>query len=186
MNIITLFRRPGAHDEQFELIRPRLFRVAYSWSRNRELAEDLTQETLIRGLKHIKQLQDPEKFDSWLFSILHNCWRDHFRKLVNTEDIDDMADSLPADGRTPEGEHTLSQLVLQVRAAVASLPVGQRQVVTLVDLEEFSYMDVARILDIPVGTVMSRLSRARQNLQVLLQEHATSAGQQHGYLRRVK
>ena len=186
MNIITRLFRSHEQDEQFEQIRPRLFRVAYSWSRNRELAEDLTQETLIRGLKHIGQLQDPKKFDSWLFSILHNCWRDHFRKLVNTEDIDEIAEILPSDRNTPEGEHALSQLVLQVRTAVASLPVGQRQVVRLVDLEEFSYMDVAQILAIPVGTVMSRLSRARQNLQVLLKEHATSAGQQHGYLRRVK
>ncbi len=186
MNILPLFYRQNVEERRFEQIRPRLFRVAYSWSRNRELAEDLTQETLIRGLKHLAQLQDEAKFDSWLFTILHNCWRDHFRKHVDTDNIDEMADTLPSDAKTPENEQIQSQLVLHVRQAVASLPIGQRQVVTLVDLEEFSYMEVACILEIPIGTVMSRLCRARQSLQTLLKEHANTSARATGTLRRIK
>ncbi|HQT25493.1 MAG TPA: sigma factor-like helix-turn-helix DNA-binding protein, partial [Burkholderiales bacterium] len=71
-----------------------------------------------------------------------------------------------------EDGHAQSQLVSRVRNAVAKLPLGQRQVLTLVDLEEFSYAEVSAILDIPVGTVMSRLCRARSTLKILLNELA--------------
>jgi RNA polymerase sigma-70 factor (ECF subfamily) len=77
---------------------------------------------------------------------------------------------LPANGPTPEQQHADNDLALRVRRAVATLPLGQRQVVTLVDLEELSYGAAAQALGIPVGTVMSRLSRARLALRDLLHE----------------
>jgi RNA polymerase sigma-70 factor (ECF subfamily) len=77
---------------------------------------------------------------------------------------------LVSDG-TPEAECLQSEVVRRVRQAVAALPVAQREVVTLVDLEEFSYAEVAAILEIPLGTVMSRLSRARGTLKESLREH---------------
>jgi RNA polymerase sigma-70 factor (ECF subfamily) len=133
------------------------------------LADDLAQETLIKGLKSVHQLKDESVLEAWLFSILHNCWRDHFRQQYPRADIEEIME-LPADGPTPEQEHADGELARRVRSAVTTLPIGQRQVVTLVDLEDLSYSAAAQALGIPVGTVMSRLSRARLALRELLQE----------------
>lgn len=81
---------------------------------------------------------------------------------------------LPTADPTPEQQHAETELVARVRRAVAALPLGQRQVVTLVDLEEMSYSAAAQALDIPVGTVMSRLNRARIALRDLLQDSSAS------------
>ncbi len=186
MKLFPLFCSTKNFEEEFRQIRPRLYRMAYSWTHNAALADDLVQETLIKGLKNIGQLSDPARLNSWLFSILTNCWRDHFRHYKDMEDIEEMEDSQYAHECTPEDEHAQSQIVARVRDAIAKLPLGQRQVVTLVDLEEFSYMDVATILSIPIGTVMSRLCRARQSLQTLLKEHAPQQSAQIHQLRRFK
>lgn len=150
-------------------IRPRLYRVAYAWCHDGCLADDLAQEVMAKGLKSMHQLKDDTVLEAWLFSILHNCWRDHFRRAHPLADIEELME-LPADGPTPEQQHAESELVVRVRRAVATLPLGQRQVVTLVDLEELSYSATAQALGVPIGTVMSRLSRARTALRELLHE----------------
>ena len=151
-----------------EALRPRLYRMAYAWSHDATLSEDLAQEALTRGLERIAQLRDPEKLEPWLFRILSNCWHDALRMRIDAEDVDEIAGELACLAPGPEQLHAASQLVRRVRAAVARLPLGQREAVTLVDLGEFSYADAAEILDIPVGTVMSRLCRARQALREML------------------
>ena len=153
-------------------IRPKLYRVAFSWSHNSALSDDLVQETLIKALKNKNQLRDSAKMNGWLFSILANCWRDHFRQNRTMEDIDELEEHCCIDDANPESDHAQSQIVSRVLEAVSRLPIGQRQVLTLVDLEEFSYVEVAGILSIPVGTVMSRLCRARQTLKLHLKEFA--------------
>ena len=170
MKILSLFCHVDAFQEQLRRIRPKLYRVAFSWSHNSALADDLVQETLIKALKSKNQLRDSEKMSSWLFSILSNCWRDHFRQNRAMEDIDELEDHCCIDDADPEKDHAQLQVVNRVQEAVARLPIGQRQVLTLVDLEEFSYVEVANILSIPVGTVMSRLCRARQALKLNLKE----------------
>ena len=150
-------------------LRPRLYRLAYAWCHDTCLADDLAQEALIKGLKSAHQLKDAAVLEAWLFSILNNCWRDHFRRQHPQADIEEIME-LPATGPTPEQQHADNDLALRVRRAVATLPLGQRQVVTLVDLEELSYGAAAQALGIPVGTVMSRLSRARLALRELLHE----------------
>ena len=139
----------------------RLYRAVFSWGGDPDLASDISQEAMVKALKSVKQLREPEKLDSWLFGILINCWRDHFRVLREIVDIDDVE---LIQEETPESLLGRQDMVENVRRSVACLPEGQRQVVTLVNLENFSYAEVADILDIPVGTVMSRLSRARQTL----------------------
>lgn len=170
MKILSLLCRSELFRERLEQSRSRLYRVAYSWGHDAALADDLVQETLSKALKNAGQLRDPELMHSWLFSILTNCWRDHFRRQHDMEDIDQIEDFRCVHETTPEDIHAQSQVVARVRGAVAGLPLGQRQVVTLVDLEEFSYAEVAAILEIPVGTVMSRLCRARQALKQALLE----------------
>lgn len=186
MKILSLFCRANGLQDQLKNIRPRLYRLAYSWSHNAALSEDLVQETLIKALKNATQLRDPTLLNSWLFSILANCWRDHFRKHREMDDIEELEDYRYAHEITPEAEHSQSQIVLRVRSAVAMLPLGQRQVLTLVDLEELSYIEVAGILDIPIGTVMSRLCRARLAMKTLLKELAPQQSTQIGQIRRVK
>lgn len=162
-------------------MRPKLYRVAYSWCHNAELVDDLVQETMAKALRNASQLRDPELLSSWLFSILANCWRDHFRRNREMDDIDDLEDFRCVSETTPEDTHAQSQIVSRVREAISRLPMGQRQVLTLVDLEEFSYIEVAEILSIPVGTVMSRLCRARKALKVQLEEFEPAAR-----IRRIK
>jgi RNA polymerase sigma-70 factor (ECF subfamily) len=103
--------------------------------------------------------------EAWLFRILSNCLKDHHRakrEILSPETLEIRDDN------TPEREAGDQQLVDTVRHAVSCLPVAQRQVVTLVDLEGFTYASVAEILEIPVGTVMSRLCRGRRALRELL------------------
>ena len=146
----------------------RLYRVAYAWGHDPDLASDIVQETIAKALKRVSQLREPEKLNSWLFGIMTNCWRDHFRRKREMTNIDDIE---LEDFDTPERLHQKHDIVTNVRNAIALLPAGQRYVVTLIDLEGFSYADVAGIMEIPVGTVMSRLSRARKQLATILLEY---------------
>jgi len=170
-----------------EALRPRMYRIAYAWTHDAALADDLAQEALARGLERIRQLRDPERLEAWLFRILANCWRDAMRGGLDADDIDDHSAVLESAEPGPEQRHAASQLAGRVRAAVARLPMGQRQVVSLVDLGEFSYSDAASILEVPVGTVMSRLCRARAALrQMLIADSPASVVSLEGKRRSVK
>jgi RNA polymerase sigma-70 factor (ECF subfamily) len=147
--------------------RENLYRIAYSWCHNPALADDLVQEALTKALKNSGQLRNPSTLKAWLYRILSNCWRDHFRRSRDTVDVDDV---VLMDDDTPDSCHNRQQIIDRVRNAIAYLPMGQRQVITLVDLEGCSYIEVAQILDVPIGTVMSRLSRARKALKERLLE----------------
>jgi len=147
--------------------RDRLYRMAYAWTHNPHLADDLVQQTMLKALNNQRQLKNMAAAEAWLFRILSNCLKDHHRakrEVLSPEEIE------LRDDRTPEREATQQQLVDTVRNAVRSLPLAQRQVVTLVDLEGFTYASVAEILEVPVGTVMSRLCRGRAALRELLTE----------------
>jgi RNA polymerase sigma-70 factor (ECF subfamily) len=160
-----------------------LYRVAYSWCQDSHLSCDLVQDALTKALKNHHQLRDEKSVNSWLFTILANCWRDHCRGRQNMIDIEDVTLSHDCD---PELENSHSQALLQVRRAIARLHLDQRQVLSLVVLECMPYEEVAKILGIPVGTVMSRLCRARRNLRQLVDETATSPDSSTKNLRRVK
>jgi RNA polymerase sigma-70 factor (ECF subfamily) len=145
--------------------RDRLYRMAYAWTHDPHLADDLVQQTVLKALNNQRQLRDMAAAEAWLFRILSNCLKDHHR--AKREVLSPEALEL-RDDRTPERATCEQQLVDSVRHAVQCLPVAQRQVVTLVDLEGFTYASVAEILEIPVGTVMSRLCRGRRALRDLL------------------
>ena len=147
--------------------RERLYRMAYAWTSNPHLADDLVQQTLLKALSNQKQLRDFAAAEGWLFRILANCLTDYRRakrEFLSGDDLEII------DKITPEHRFKEEQLVQKVRSAVQNLPINHRQVITLVDLEEFSYASVAQILDIPVGTVMSRLCRGRRALRKHLLE----------------
>ena len=159
--------------EQIKASRGRLYRVAFAWCHDAALADDLAQETLTRGLSRLEQLRESAKFMGWLFAILNRCWLDHLRG--KHRDIDDaLLSELPSELPGPDLHAERQETVNRVRGAIAVLPLGQRQVVTLVDLEDFSYAEVAEVLEIPIGTVMSRLCRARGALRELLLEQVAA------------
>jgi len=160
--VLDFFCQSRESRKKLERDRLRLYRIAYSWCHNPALADDLVQETLAKAMQKSSQLRDPKAGDAWLFTIMSNCYKDYFRRLRETEDVDNL-DLLHDD--TPERASTERETISTVRDAIASLAESQRQVVTLVDLEGFSYTEVATILEIPVGTVMSRLCRARKALR---------------------
>jgi RNA polymerase sigma-70 factor (ECF subfamily) len=184
MNVLNLFYRTRESRRMLESSRARLYRVAYSWCHNAALADDVVQETLMKAYRSLSQLRDPKAGQAWLFSILTNCYNDHFRRNRETENVDD---AVLVEETTPESETSQLQIIARVRNAVGALPEGQRQVITLVDLEGFSYIEVAQILGIPIGTVMSRLCRARNALrQKLLEEFKKQPELREAVLRRVK
>ena len=153
---------------ELEKQRSLLYRIAYSWCHDPSLADDLVQEALIKALRNGKQLKNTDAIKGWLCKILANCWYDYLRRKKETVDLD----SLPYE-EDPHGvdSNERQDIIDRVRAMIAQLPIGQRQVITLVDLAGFSYAEIAGILDIPIGTVMSRISRARKTLKISLAEY---------------
>lgn len=142
--------------------RQRLYRMALAWTREPALADDLVQEAMARGLKNAQQLRDHERLNAWLFRILSNCWHEHLRRQKPGVPLDDID---LFDNHTPEREQQTQDIVGRVQYEIGRLPIGQRQAVTLVDIEGLSYAETAAALEVPVGTVMSRLSRARTSLR---------------------
>lgn len=163
--------------------RDRLYRVALAWCGDPAVADDLVQETLVISLQRAAQLRDPNCLRAWMHTILGNCWKKHLRQMRPDLDVDDAG--IVSDENV-ETTCSQQQIVECVRRAILKLPVGQRQTLTLVDLGGFSYAEVAEMLDIPVGTVMSRLYTARQSLQKVLANIRSSAPDNTRFLRRVK
>jgi RNA polymerase sigma-70 factor (ECF subfamily) len=173
MGVLSLFGRgaaAGTPDMHERLVQSRagLYRLALMWSQDPSLADDLTQDALAKALQRCAQLRDAAKLRPWLCGILLNCWRDHLRARRPTEDIDEIDEHWLAAGDGTEQGAARLQLAARVRAAIARLPLGQREVLALVDLEECTYAEVAQMLALPIGTVMSRLCRARAALRTLL------------------
>jgi RNA polymerase sigma-70 factor (ECF subfamily) len=183
-SIILGISQRRAFRKLVENSRERLYRMAYAWTHDPHLADDLVQQALYKALNNYRQLKDLGAAEAWLFRILSNCLKDHYRAkrdLVSSDDV------IIADELTPEKSTATQQLVDMVRQAVGNLPLPQRQVVTLVDLEGFTYATVAEILDIPVGTVMSRLCRGRRALRdPLLDVGKVSKPGRTATLKRVK
>ena len=141
--------------------RERLYRVAFAWCGDEMLADDLVQETMKTGLVKNRQLRDETRLYAWLYSILRHAWHQHLRKSKSTAELDEQ---FPSEEYGPFGNYEEVEMVERVRCAVATLAVEEREVIALVDLEEFAYGEVAEVLKIPIGTVMSRLHRTRKNL----------------------
>jgi RNA polymerase sigma-70 factor (ECF subfamily) len=144
-----------------------MYRMAFAWTHDPELADDLVQQAMYKALRNQKQLREASAIEAWLFRILSNCLNDHYRSHKEFLSDEQYA---AVEHRTPELEAHERQIVNRVRRAIQSLPLPQRQVVALVDLESFAYATVAEILDVPVGTVMSRLCRGRKALRERLAE----------------
>ncbi len=154
---------PTAFRQQLLGTIPRLRRYARSLVFDASAADDLVQTTLERALAHWHQFDQRRDILVWTLSIAHNAFMDERRrdKRVSWVDGDAAIDALPAVGND-------LGLRLDLLAALARLPIEQRQPLLLVTLEQLTYAECADVLRIPVGTVMSRISRARTALRDLL------------------
>ncbi len=143
---------------------PRLRRYARALTGDRAAADDLVQDTLERALSRFHLWRRGSDLRAWLFTIMHNIFVNQARSRMRYphETLDEStADALQY--REPDWSD-----LRDIGSALAKLPVEQRTVVLLVGLEQFTYDEAARVLEVPIGTVMSRLSRARERMRVLL------------------
>lgn len=155
-----------------------LYRTAYSMTKNAGDAEDLVQDTYLRAFQFFHQFQGGTNARAWLFRILTNLYINNYRKKVREPErtsYDDMEDFFLYNrlSDSQQSGHAVSpeQLVVQqvqieaIKDAIEKLPEEYRETVVLADLNEFSYQEISEILDIPIGTVRSRLSRGRRLVQ---------------------
>ncbi len=167
-----------------------LYNTAYRMARNAQDAEDLVQETYLKAYKYYDKFQEGTNFKAWLFKILKNTFINAYRKKQSMPlqsdfaDIEDafetqLADEVRRRSRNPEDDAFEGVLDHDVQRAIRELPPDYRMAVVLADLEDLSYKEVAAALDVPVGTVMSRLYRGRK----LLEEALLRYGRERGYLR---
>jgi RNA polymerase sigma-70 factor, ECF subfamily len=150
-----------------------LRRYARSLVRNPDEAEDLVHDALVRALERRSTFRNGGSIRNWLMSILHNTHIDRLRRDRAVNRRHDAAAEL-ADVATPAGQEHSVRLA-QVRDAFLSLPEDQREALHLVAIEELSYQEAADVLNIPVGTLMSRVSRARARLRAMEGGEETSA-----------
>ncbi len=143
----------------------RLYQLAYAWTHQTSVSEDLVQETLLKAIEHQHQLNDLDQLLPWLCKILHNLYIDKMRYQQQWQWMEEEAIDFQHTQASCEDDYMKHEALTALEAAMTRLTDSQRQIITLIDLQELSYQQTAEILDIPVGTVMSRLSRARKELE---------------------
>jgi RNA polymerase sigma-70 factor (ECF subfamily) len=153
-----------------------LYGTALRLTRRPADAEDLVQETYLKAFRAASQFERGTNLKAWLYTILHNTYRnmrrDDGRSPIDVDsEVVEQAMDVAGQTQTPEQLLTRATLDADLQAALDSLPEAFRQAVWLRDVEEFSYAEIATMIDVPIGTVMSRISRGRR----LLFERLSSA-----------
>lgn len=149
---------------------PRLRRFAHGLTANRSDADDLTQTAIERALRARTQWQDGTRLDAWLYRIMRNCWIDTVRSRARSGKI--MAPAAEGEhvGYDPTAQMEASLDLARLMRAMERLPPEQREIVALVLIEGLGYREAAELLDLPIGTVSSRLVRGRTALLALVKE----------------
>jgi RNA polymerase sigma-70 factor, ECF subfamily len=151
-----------------------LYGYALVLTQNRTDAEDLVQETYVRAIRAMGRLRDDSNVKGWLFTILRNIWLNELRQRRKApESVDVEADErtsglIDESSESPHDVYVAKLEQRHVRRAIQQLPEEAREVILLREWEGLSYQEIATVLDCPVGTVMSRLARARSKLRDLL------------------
>ncbi|MFN2613922.1 MAG: sigma-70 family RNA polymerase sigma factor [Actinomycetota bacterium] len=161
-----------------------LYGAALRLTRNPADAEDLLQQTFMRAFAAYDQFESGTNLKAWLYKILTNAFISSYRKkqrepqTVSADENEDFSlfDTLVDSNLTPETELLENIPDEEVKAALESLPEQFRTAVLLADIEGFSYQEIADIMDVPIGTVMSRLHRGRKALQRALWDYARARG----------
>lgn len=157
---------------------PALRRYAWALVRDRDRADDLVQDCLERAIGRWSSRRDDGNLRAWLFTILHNLHISAIRQTMRRGPHVALEDSGYDPPVAPEAEHHVA--ANDALAAIALLPLEQRAVLLLVGVEELTYEEAAKVLGVPLGTIMSRLSRGRERLHALLESGGAAP------LRRVK
>ena len=142
-----------------------LYGTAYRMTRNAHDAEDLVQETFLRAYRAFDRFAAGTNIRAWLFTILHRVRTDAFRRAARSPRTVELAGDGPA---MPAPQDALARGGEDIERALAALPEGFRTAVILRDVEDFSYEEIAKILGVPIGTVMSRIHRGRALLRQAL------------------
>jgi RNA polymerase sigma-70 factor (ECF subfamily) len=154
---------------------PRLRRYARALLRDKDRADDLVQDTILRGLDNIHLFRSGTDLRAWLFTIMHNQYVNSVRRSVRQgEKI--VAEKLPLASPAPQ---LLNLELRDLERAIARLPDEQRITLLLIGLEGMKYEEVAQICDVPVGTVRSRLHRAREELRSMMEHKIAQPGSRH-------
>jgi RNA polymerase sigma-70 factor, ECF subfamily len=156
---------------------PSLRRYAWSLLRDKNDADDLVQDCLVRALDRMDSLRSDSDLRAWLFTIMHNIFASRWKRVRNRARL--VAEHTETEAIIAAPQQA-SVEIRDVLRGLDTLPVEQREVILLVAVEGFHYDEVAQMLGIPIGTVMSRLSRGRDRLSQFVQ------GQERPTLRRVK
>lgn len=157
-----------------------VIQVVYHLCGNAQVAEDAAQETFLRAWQHLAEYRSQGTMRSWLYRIAINAALDMLRReaKLSPEDLDDL--QLPDSKPGPEAALITSERTILVRQAVNSLPPACRVVLVLREYERLSYQEIAAALDIPMGTVMSRLNYARSQLRARLEPQLALAEVENG------
>lgn len=156
------------HRAALASLRPRVRRFAATLARTDDAADDLTQTAFAKALARLDQFTPGTRLDRWMFRIVHTTWIDETRARRRRPEPDpDAVDLASDDGEASRGSEARVDLA-RVRRALERLSDDHRAVIGLVVFEDCTYREAAEALDVPVGTVMSRLARAREQLAALL------------------
>lgn len=170
----------GAFDQVARAYAPRLFRLALRLTGRREDAEDLVQETLVRALPALRRFEGRARLSTYLVRALGNLWKnrlrsrkrsrlvDWFRAGGRRDDEEAAGPDPPADAPSAQERLEAEERAVEVRRAVEALDPTRRLTLLLREVEEMSYEEIAEVTGVPVGTVRSRLARAREELRKLL------------------
>lgn len=154
-----------------------LYGTAVRLTRDGDAAQDLVQDTYLKAIRAEARFEPGTNLKAWLYTILHNTWRNRRRDLArarvafDSDTVDAVVDAGRAgmvEASTPESALIRSVMDADIRAAVDTLPDAFRETVWLRDVEDLSYQEIAEALSVPIGTVMSRLSRGRKLLHAAL------------------
>jgi RNA polymerase sigma-70 factor (ECF subfamily) len=166
-----------SQSEAFEVLALPLLRSLYNFAhwltRDHHQAEDLVQDTYIRALKGFSSFQPGTNFRAWMFRILRNTFLNSRmgQKVVHLSLEDEVEEmEQPATRVTPESELIGERTREQIQAALERLPANFKEVILLCDVEEMKYQEIAELLEVPIGTVMSRIARGRKLLRGMLAE----------------
>jgi len=150
-----------------------LYSYALVLTRNDSEANDLVQETYIRAIRAMKRLRTDSNVKGWMFTILRNIWLNHLRRRRTAPEMvsidgEESTVTVIATSKDPHASYVSNLERDLVREAIRQLPSDFREIILLREYEDLSYQEIAKILNCPVGTVMSRLARARSKLRTLL------------------
>jgi len=161
-----------------------LYGYAMVLSRNATDAEDLVQETCLRALRGMQHLRADESAKPWLFTVLRNIWLNQLRQrrtapeIVELDSPEGRAAEPDDRSQDPHTDYIIKIEREQVRFAIQKLPLEYREIIVLREYEELSYQEIADLLSCPIGTVMSRLARARLRLRDVLASRSMPAQQE--------